>query len=291
MKTRARANPAVEQPIGNPNNHTRIISIPKSKIELSRPVIILGFPDNGYVGSICINHIVEQLAMHQIASVESDYVMPAALFIGKKFRHPFRIYANDKGRVCAMICEVPILLRGASSLTNAIVDWTDNVKSTQVIVLGGITAGNFSPFLLHERKALLLQNIPAEKNDNGVSDGNLSQSKAPPHQKGITNMVVPDSAIVPGLPGSLLSSCATRGIPCSAIMVPSLGDVPDPEGAAIVLESLNEIIPEMAIDASTLRVEGEAIKKRLEEFVKMHQRQIAEYEQATSRPSAEGIYK
>jgi uncharacterized protein len=289
MKTRAKTNSSFSRPIGSTDSHTRIISVPKTKIKLDKPVVILGFTDNGYVGSICINHIVEKLTMHQIASVESDYVMPAALFIGKKFRHPFRIYANNAGKVCAAICEVPILLRGAPSLTNAIIDWVNDLRSTEVIVIGGIASGNFSPTLLHERKALLLQNT-SSGNDSFSAEQSL-QSKAPTPQVDGKNMVVPDSAIVPGLPGSLLSSCATRGITCSAIMVPSLGDVPDPEGAAIVLESLNEIVPEVAIDTSPLRIEGEAIKKRLDEFVKMHQRQMAEYEQATSRPGAEGIYR
>lgn len=280
--------------------HTRILPVKRDQIKLDKPILIVGFPDNGMVGSICINYIIEQLAMHQIAFVESEYVMPAALFIGKKFRHPFRIYANDKGNVCAMICEVPVILRGAPSITNEVINWASNSQSKQVMVIGGIAPSNFSPSFLVDRKALLLQNSLLQENgqmphsnevssdsedDDNNNNNNLAQNR-------ISKMVIPDSAIVPGLTGSLLSSCATRNIACTAIMVPILGDVPDPEGAAVVLEGLNEIVPTIAIDTSELRREAEEIKKRLDEFMKMQQRHMSQYGQAaTDRPAVEGIYK
>lgn len=76
-------------------------------------------------------------------------------------------------------------------------------------------------------------------------------------------MIVPDTAVVVGLPASLLSSCSAQSIPCKAILVPTLGDVPDPEGAAIVLDSLNGQVTTLGIDISKLREEGEEIKVRL----------------------------
>jgi uncharacterized protein len=281
------------------DTRTRILPVARTQINLDEPILIVGFPDNGMIGSIRINYMIEQLAMHQITFVESEYVMPAALFIGKKFRHPFRIYANDKGNICAMICEVPVILRGVPSITNAIINWANNSQSRQVTVVGGIAPSNFSPSFLLDRKALLLQNtaLPQENgsiasanelasgSENDKNNNNQAQNKN-------SKILIPDSAIVPGLTGSLLSSCATRDISCTAIMVPTLGDVPDPEGAALVLEALDEIVPTIAMDTSELRREAEEIKKRLEEFMKMHQRHMLEYEQAAAdRPAVEGIYK
>jgi len=286
------------------DTHTKIVPNADAKIKLDKPVLITGFPDVGMVGSISINHIIEQLAMHQIAFVESKYVMPAALFIGKKFRHPFRIYANDKGNVCVMICEVPIMLSGVQAITNTIINWANNSQSAQVIVVGGIAPSNFTPPFLLDRKALLLQNTlgDSRQSEEVVSSGidSLKLEKQT-EQNDINNisakkMMVPDSALLSGLAGSLLSSCSTRQISCTAVMVPTLGDAPDPEGAVIVLEALNEIIPkENAIDTSGIRKDVEEIKKRLTEYMKMHQRHLAEYELATTggRPAAsmENIYK
>ena len=66
-----------------------------------------------------------------------------------------------------------------------------------------------------------------------------------------------------------------KSIPCKAILVPTLEDVPDPEGAAIVLGLLNAQVTTLGIDTSRLREEGEEIKERLEEFMRIYQRHMA----------------
>jgi uncharacterized protein len=217
--------------------------------------------------------------MHQIAYIESQHVMPAAIFIGKKFRHAFRIYANDSGTVCALICEVPVTARGTYSIINTIVDWCMNAKVSEIIVLGGILPANFSPPYLLERKAMLLRNELAEKpsaQSSKSADG--------------LGMAVPDDAIIVGLPGSLLSVCAARGLSCTALMIPTMVESPDPEGAAIVLEALAKILPGLKVDTSSLRQKVEMIKKHLQEFLKMHRQQMQEYERTSSRET-ERIYK
>lgn len=237
--------------------------------------MIAGFPDSGMIGSVSINHIIEQFDMHQIASVESQYVMPAAIFIGKRFRQPFRIYANNSGTVCVLICEVPVIARGTPSIINTVIDWSANAGVREIIVLGGILPTNFSPPYIVERKPLLLQNeVPENKHAGQDSAG----------------IVVPDNAVIVGLPGSLLSLCTTRGLKCTSLMIPTMSEAPDPEGAAIVLEALAKVSTGLKIDTSTLRQKAETIKKHLEEFLKMHQQQMQEYERATSRET-ERIYK
>jgi uncharacterized protein len=257
------------------DGYTRVLPIATRSILLDRPVLIAGFPDSGMIGSVSINHIIEQLGMHQIASVESQYVMPAAIFIGKRFRHPFRIYANETGSVCALICEVPIIARGTSSIINTILDWSASAGVSEMIVLGGILPTNFSPPYIVERRPLLLQNEVAESKQGAQE---------------LAEMVVPDDAIIVGLSGSLLSLCAARGLKCTALMIPTMSEAPDPEGAAIVLEALAKIPLGLKIDTSSLREKVEMIKKHLEEFLKMRQQQMHEYERASSRET-ERMYK
>jgi uncharacterized protein len=257
------------------DGYTKVLPVQTRRIMFQRPILIAGFPDSGMIGSVSINHIIEQLGMHQIASVESQHVMPAAIFIGKKFRHPFRIYADDSGTVCTIICEVPVMAKGTSSIINTIIDWSENAGVSGIIVLGGILPTNFSPPYIVERKPLLLQTETAE--------GKLSDKNA-------IGMVVPDDAVIVGLAGSLLSVCAARGLRCTALMIPTTSEAPDPEGAAIVLEALAMVPPNLKIDTASLRQKVETLKKHLEEFLKMHRQQIQDYDRAASRES-EGIYK
>ena len=259
------------------DGYTRVLPVKSHKIPLNTPVLIAGFPDSGMIGSVSINHIIEQLGMHQIASVESQHVMPAAIFIGKRFRHPFRVYANNSGTICALICEVPVIARGTSSIINTIIDWSANAGVREIIVLGGILPTNFSPPYLLERKPLILQN-------------EMTQVMKRADQDSAAEMVVPDDAVIVGLAGSLLSVCAARGLKCTALMIPTMSEAPDPEGAAIVLEVLAKIPLNLKIDTSPLRQKAETVKKHLEEFLKMHQQQIQEYERASSRET-ERIYK
>jgi predicted ATP-grasp superfamily ATP-dependent carboligase len=73
-------------------------------------------------------------------------------------------------------------------------------------------------------------------------------------------------------------------------MVPSVLSSPDPEGAAILLEALAKIPFNISIDTSRLRKDAETVKKHLNEFMKMSQRQLMGQEQATSS-DIEQIYK
>jgi uncharacterized protein len=276
MTTDTKRKQANKSPFGVSDGYTTVLPSSTFKISLNNPILITGFPDSGMIGSISINHILENLAMHQIASIESRYIMPAAVFIGKRFRHPFRIYANDSGTICALLCEVPVLASGIFSVINTIVNWSIKSGMREILVLGGILPTNFSPPFDDRRKPLLLQNQITESTKNVAGVPAETQ--------------VPDEAIIVGLAGSLLSISATRGVKCTALMVPSVLSSPDPEGAAILLEALAKIPFNISIDTSRLRKDAETVKKHLNEFMKMSQRQLMGQEQATSS-DIEQIYK
>jgi uncharacterized protein len=252
---------------------SHVTPIGSSKIKLNSPVVLAGFPDNGMVGSICINHVIEQMEMHQIAFVDSEYIMASALFVGKKLRHPFRIYANHKGTVCAVMCEVPVLARGVRSIVRSLIDWLSGADAGEVTVLGGIAPSNISPANLSQRSVFLLQNV------DGEAEEKYSQAR------------VPATAFVVGIGGALLSSCVTSGIKCRGMFVPSLGEVPDPGAAAILLEALAPIVPAAKVDTGQLKTDAETIKRHLEELLKMQQKMVQEYEKREVRPDTERIYK
>ncbi len=74
----------------------------QSKAKLDNPILIAGFPGAGMVGAISTSYVIEKLHMHQIACVESDYIVPGVIYVGGKLRHPFRLYANREGTVCVL---------------------------------------------------------------------------------------------------------------------------------------------------------------------------------------------
>ncbi len=258
-----------------PDESASVLPLDAKKIKLNSPVVFAGFPDTGLVGTICINHMIEQMEMHQIAFVDSEYIMASALYVGKKLRHPFRIYANSKGTACALICEVPVLARGIRSITNAVLEWCEGVQAQEMAVLGGIAPTNISPLHKGPRSAFVLENTEA------------GQGKA----SGDGKVKVPTTAFVVGMGGALLSAFVTSSIKCRGVFVPSLGEAPDPGGAAILLEAVAELFPQARVDTGPLKEEAELIKRQLEELLKMQQKYMEEYEKGEKRPETERFYK
>jgi predicted ATP-grasp superfamily ATP-dependent carboligase len=60
------------------------------------------------------------------------------IYVVGKLRHPFRLYANEKGTVCVLVCESPIMIQGIHSVLDTVMKWALNAKCTEVVVLDGI---------------------------------------------------------------------------------------------------------------------------------------------------------
>ncbi len=110
----------------------------QNKTKLNAPILIAGFPGPGLVGSISTSYIINKLNMHQIACVESEFIVPGVIYVGGKLRHPFRLYANKDGNVCVIVCEAPIMIQGMYSVLDTVMKWALNNKVKEVIVLEGI---------------------------------------------------------------------------------------------------------------------------------------------------------
>ena len=153
-----------------------------------------------------------------------------------------------------------------------------------MIVLGGILPSDINLLYSTGRRPLLLTN---SRTDDIANSGQADNNQNEVQDKSSEDHL---DAIIAGLPGALLSACSTHSLKCTALMMPSISESADPEGAAILLESLAEIDPSLKVDVSSLRQEVEVIKKRLQEFLAMRQRQMDEYKHAQSS-EAERIYK
>ena len=55
-----------------------------NKLKLNEPILIAGFPGPGLVGSISTNYIIDKLNMHQIACIESPFIIPGVIYTGGK---------------------------------------------------------------------------------------------------------------------------------------------------------------------------------------------------------------
>ena len=252
-----------------------------NNLQKSKSILIAGFPGPGLVGSISTSYMIDKLNMHQIACVESEYISPGVIYVDGKLRHPFRIYANKEGNVCVIVCEAPIMINGIHSVLNTVMDWAIKNAIQEVLVLDGISIQGLPR---PDRQPIIFESTEMDENKkyiNNKNEENVSLSSNPQNiPSNFNKSAFGDSnkkytTFIGGIAGGLLSACLSYQIPCAAILVPSSSGIPDPEGAAILIESYNSIIKNenLKINSDQLKEQGQILKKQLEQIIKSEQEQ------------------
>jgi uncharacterized protein len=272
----------------NSNGKTRVrpitAAIRRSKIKLNNPILIAGLPGPGLVGSISTSHIIEQLHMHQIACVESEFIVPGVIYIGGKIRHPFRLYSNQEGNVCVLVCEAPIMIHGIHSVLDTVIKWVKDNEVREVIVLEGIPVEGIPD---SSRKPMVLSSDIREDNNDSLYKDDTEE------KNDFSSSSSSNTTFIAGISGGLLSSCLSNGIACKALLIPTSSGIPDPEGAAILIESISNITDNYLlkrIDARQLREKGAILKRRMIDTIRAVREQQSREHQEQSPTGGQVIY-
>jgi uncharacterized protein len=220
-----------------------------AEAELKQPLVIVGFAGAGLAGGIAVSHIIDQLKMKEIANLRSRYMPAAAVFIDGKLRHPFRIHSNKEGNLCAVVCEIPLRSYGVYPITSTLLDWLEQKKVRELVVLDGVA----------------VRGIPKKRISYCVAEPEKLKDC---EEKGVKPA---RAGIIQGIAGAILNECLTRKIMGVAFLVPAIAFIPDPEGAASLIETLNHVY-DLNIDTKVLLKEAEEIKQKLKQVAKRHQR-------------------
>jgi uncharacterized protein len=271
---------------GNPTS-TKIITIADlNNLRKDKTILIAGFPGPGLVGSISTSYIIDKLEMYQIAFVESHYISPGVIFIDGKLRHPFRLYANEQGNVCVLVCEAPIMMDGTHFVLDAVMDWAIKNSIEEVMVLDGIPVQGIPD---SDRKSVILASENMDQNSRKETNVSIKQYENEEKaisdhktnaQSNFNRSAIEDSSkkyttFIGGIAGGLLSACLSNQIPCAAILIPSSSGIPDPEGASLLIETFNNFISDdnLKIETTQLREQGQKLKRQLEQIIKAEQEQ------------------
>jgi uncharacterized protein len=279
---------------GTAEGQTRVKPISRviqGKKKLNYPTLIAGFPGSGLVGSISTSYIINKLHMNQIACVESEFIVPGVIYSEGKLRHPFRLYSNREGDVCVLVCEAPIIIQGMHSVLDTVMKWALNNNVKEVMVLDGIAIEGLPD---SKRTPIILSSDGRQADDSSlIDDGNNKNNlayKAGTEEGGQgaenAGSVYPTTAFIGGIAGGILSSCLSNGIASKALIITAPRGIPDPEGAAVLIESLAKTTDKesLKIDTQQLREQGASLKKRME---KMIQSFVEQQQQQQQQPTAE----
>ena len=209
--------------------------------DLNSPVIFAGFVGAGLVGPVAINHIIEELDMHEIGMMRSKHLPPSTVFMRGRLRHPFRFYANKAGTVCAIICEVTLRMEGLYSMVSSILEWATQKGSKEIVILDGVASEE------HDNKAYCAaeEDLIRTMADNDIN-------------------MIPQGYIT-GMPGGILNECLVRDIQGIALLAKANNLKPDSAAAATLIEALGRFY-EMDINTAALHDESERIHSEFTEL-------------------------
>jgi len=198
------------------------------KTVLKSPVIFAGFVGAGLVGPLSVGHMIDKLKLEEIGYIRSSHLPPSTVFMQGRLRHPFRIYTNKKGTICAIICEITLRMEGLYDIISTILEWAEKNGSHEIVILDGVASKT------HDDKAFCAaeEDLCRVMEDNDIS-------------------MIPQGFIT-GVAGGLLNECLMRKIQGVTLLVKANDKGPDPLAAATLLDAVNRAYG-MNIDTSDLR--------------------------------------
>ena len=203
------------------------------KTVLKSPIIFAGFVGAGLVGPLSVGYMIEKLKMKEIAYLRSRHLPPSTVFMQGRLRHPFRLYSNNDGTICAVICEITLPF-GLHDIVNTILDWAEKNGSHEIVILDGVASKT------HDGKAF----CAAEEDLCRVMESND------------INMI--PQGFITGVAGGLLNECLMRPIQGITLLVKANDKGADPLAAATLIDAVNRAYG-LNINTSDLRKK----KKRL----------------------------
>jgi len=222
-------------------------NIPEAEIyeivenKLKNPIIFVGFVGAGLVGTIAVNHMINELSMKEIGFLRSKHLPPSTVFMQGRLRHPFRIYSNNDGSICAIICEIIISKDGIYNIAMAILDWAEKKGSNEIVVLDGVADKK------HDGNAF----FAAEVDLCRVMEENNIQ-------------MIPQGFIT-GISGGILNECLIRKIRGITLLVKANESIPDPVAASTIIEAVNRVY-ETEINTKNLKKQKKQIGVDLREL-------------------------
>ena len=222
-------------------------SIPEAEIyetgksKLKNPTIFAGFVGAGLVGTIAIDHMINELDMKEVGFLRSKHLPPSTVFMQGRLRHPFRIYSNNEGSICAIICEIIISKEGIYNIAMAILDWAEKKGSNEIIVLDGVADKK------HDGKTFFAAEVDLCRimQENDIK-------------------LIPQGFIT-GISGGILNECLIRKIRGITLLVKADELTPDPIAAATIIDAVNRVY-DTEINTKNLKKQKKQIGMDLREL-------------------------
>ncbi len=216
----------------------QLVKIINEPLKSKNPLVIAGFPGIGLVGNITCQHIIEELEMKYIGSVDSKYFPPLAVLFNGIITMPVRIYESVKKNVVVIISDIPIHPTASYDISKALINWMQSSHAKNIVSIAGIatTTG--------ERRVF----------------GGATSTEMLEKIKDKTEIF--QVGTISGISGSIMTECYLRNVPAVSLLGETPGPNPDPRAAVEVIKVLNKIY-DFSVNTEKLMNQAEQIELEL----------------------------
>jgi len=212
--------------------------------KLKRPMVVIGFPGTGLVGSVAASQIVEAFKMEFGGYISSPEFAPLAAIHDYKPMPAARIHFSAKQNLIVIISEMTIPVSSSLEVADRIFDFARSIKASSIISLGGIA--------LKEEAG----EVYIVSSDESMVKKATSLKLAKGIKEGATT----------GVTGILLTKGTLEHFPITTILAESSEEYLDPGAAAKVIKVLSRLTG-MQINTARLDEEAKELSRGIKESI------------------------
>lgn len=216
--------------------------------------VLVSFPSVGLAATVAAHFMVRALDLPLVGTVDSEGFPPLAVVQSGKVQPPIRVHGKNDFAV--VVSEFPVPLEQARALAGAILAGAEARKARLVLSVEGVVPHPVGPE----------ENVDAEsvwavtaKPDPALQD-RFAKAGARKLEDGVLG----------GVSGALLVEGLRRAIPTSTLLVSArtVEGYPDHRAGAVLIETIDKLLPHLKIDTGPLRSQAEMIERALRAALK-----------------------
>jgi len=234
----------------------------------SGSVVISAFPSAGLATIVAAHYAIRALKLPRVGRFDSPDLSPIAIVQGGEVNPMVRAYGRPD--LALVLSEFPPTPSQANSLAKTILENAERHRARMIVALEGVVPhpeGDEEAEIDATASAAVAPETDSGTSDVGEQVWVAFSRKDPAVLKAFepTKVRVLEDGVIGGVSGGLLVQGISRSIPVAVLLVSArvAGGLPDHRAGALLIETLDRLLPEIKIDTGPLRAQAQQIEKAL----------------------------
>jgi uncharacterized protein len=227
----------------------------------SGAVILSSFPSAGLATTVASHYILRSLKLPRVGRFESPDLAPIAVVQSGEVNPTIRVYGRPGLGV--VLSEFPPLPSQVMPIARTIIDAAERMSARLIVCLEGVVP---HPELESEPNG----GTPATDVSENVWAAFSRRDQAVLSAFARTGARSLEEGVIGGVSGGLLVQGIGRKVPVAVLLVSTQAaeGLPDHRAGAVLIETLDRLLPELKIDTGPLRKQAAEIERMLRSAMK-----------------------